>query len=476
EDFSLAVAAGAAYYGRVRRGQGVKVKGGIAHAYYLETVDAKGETAYICVMPRDTDESIDQVIDTQFKLKTNQQVVFRLFSSATRLNDKLGELISDDEELNSVAPMISALKYGKTDIREIDAGISSRLTEVGSLQIFLNSKESEHQWPLAFDLRPIQDSNQELGVIVDEEKQISALNYIEYVFKGDHERTLKTINAALETIIGLKREKWSISLLRRIVDKLLEIEDLRMKSEDHESRWLNLLGYCLRPGFGDPGDELRMRHVWKLWFNGTVFDKKQCICEWWVFIRRVSPGLTEGQQGTIANALMKIIMPKNIYRTDIKEGSQAQMEMWHCLGSLELISKRQKTKILNLLMERGNKIEAWELWVVARLATRRLFRGPANLVVKVDDAWSCVEKLRKLKFKDERKQSMLNFAISRIAAKSGDRALDIDDKQLATVKKFLEGNNAAVSWIRELDSTGERDAKSLAKMLADTLPVGLSLG
>ncbi|MBV7334017.1 hypothetical protein KFU94_38440 [Chloroflexi bacterium TSY] len=102
---------------------------------------------------------------------------------------------------------------------------------------------------------------------------------------------------SLEETLGLVKEKWPVSLIRRLADTLIATEEGRGLSHEHEARWLNLLGFCLRPGFGDPVDEWRMKRVWKLYFDGLRFPRQaQCRSEWWIFWRRVAGGLKSGQQ------------------------------------------------------------------------------------------------------------------------------------------------------------------------------------
>ena len=55
-----------------------------------------------------------------------------------------------------------------------------------------------------------------------------------------------------------KRDSWPIAALRRFSDVLIEVAAGRKKSPRHEVRWLNLFGFCLRPGFGVPGDDARV--------------------------------------------------------------------------------------------------------------------------------------------------------------------------------------------------------------------------
>ncbi|MEZ4618602.1 MAG: hypothetical protein R2867_24230 [Caldilineaceae bacterium] len=81
---------------------------------------------------------------------------------------------------------------------------------------------------------------------------------------GDGNYAPEGLRKRLESILELEKEAWPTSLIRKLADTFLEVADGRKRSFQHEAFWLNLLGFCLRPGYGDPGDELRMKTVWGL--------------------------------------------------------------------------------------------------------------------------------------------------------------------------------------------------------------------
>ena len=78
----------------------------------------------------------------------------------------------------------------------------------------------------------------------------------------------------LESVTGLKRESWPIATVRAFCDVLLEVADGRKLSPRHEVRWLNLFGYCLRPGFGDPQDRFRMIQARRIYQVGLAFPRE----------------------------------------------------------------------------------------------------------------------------------------------------------------------------------------------------------
>ena len=86
----------------------------------------------------------------------------------------------------------------------------------------------------------------------------SAGQLIRGVFGGsaDGDRLApETLVHQMEVALGGKRDSWTISDIRRLGDALLELAAGRKKSPRHEVRWLSLSGFCLRPGFGAPGDD-----------------------------------------------------------------------------------------------------------------------------------------------------------------------------------------------------------------------------
>ena len=55
----------------------------------------------------------------------------------------------------------------------------------------------------------------------------------------------------------MSRTAWPPSLLREIWEALVEVEAGRKQSPQHETRWLSLLGFALRPGYGMAVDDWR---------------------------------------------------------------------------------------------------------------------------------------------------------------------------------------------------------------------------
>ena len=81
--------------------------------------------------------------------------------------------------------------------------------------------------------------------------------------------------------------------IRRLADLLLELAPGRMRSVAHEIRWLNLTGFCIRPGFGSAADDWRISELRKVYSAGLAYPKDiQCQVEWLVLWQRTSAGFT----------------------------------------------------------------------------------------------------------------------------------------------------------------------------------------
>ena len=478
EDLSLAVAIGATYYGRVRRGWGVKVRGGISRSYYLEVVAGTGSRKLVCVMSRDTDENVKVDVPGVYRLQTNQKVLFNLYSSATRLFDEPGSVVDDTEELTLVAPLITVLQFGKTESKSVEVRISSEETEVGALRIFLISTATGHQWPLQFDLRPIPEqgpNNDREGLLVVDSTKLNAARGLLKDYFSTNQEKLPGLMSDIENLLGIPRRKWSIPLLRELVDTLQDLEVYRKQSAKHEMRWLNFLGFFLRPGFGDPEDSLRLRSVWKLWFNGPIYSKEvQVVSEWWVLWRRIAPGLKAGHQLTIASVLRKHLFPKSTYQEKIRYGDQVKQEMWRCLGALELLSVEMKTLIGNILLKRGKKLLSSELWVIARLGSRKMFHAPGNFVLPANTVGPWINQLMTLRPLNSANNYHL-FALTRLATITGDRSKDLSSSMIERVHQFLESNNCLQTWLEHLKRPTSDSPDETAKVLGDALPLGLTL-
>ena len=99
----------------------------------------------------------------------------------------------------------------------------------------------------------------------------------------------------------------------------------RKSSAAHEMRWLNLCGFCLRPGFGFPGDDYRIEQARRIYAEGLQFPNQvQNEIEWWIFWGRVAGGLNKNQQTDIFQRLSPVLLPRGQKRPRVESQPAAR--------------------------------------------------------------------------------------------------------------------------------------------------------
>ncbi|WP_426078397.1 Hsp70 family protein [Janthinobacterium sp. PSPC3-1] len=163
-DLDLAVARGAAYYSYVRRGHGVRIRGGTASAFYVAIESAmpaipgmEPPIQALCVAPFGMEEGSElELPGQQFGLVVGEPVHFRFFASSTRRNDQIGDLLdfwAPDElqELSEIQATLSAENRQAGDVVQVK--LHARVTEAGTLELLAVSVDGAERWKVEFDVR-----------------------------------------------------------------------------------------------------------------------------------------------------------------------------------------------------------------------------------------------------------------------------------------------------------------------------------
>jgi molecular chaperone DnaK (HSP70) len=157
-DPDLAVSRGAAYYGRVRRGQGVRIKGGTARSYYVGIERAELAVPGIpprldalCIAPFGMEEGTEVQLDKELGLVVGEPASFRFFSSTTRKDDPVGFAAQPGGELSELEPIEATLE-GKGE-HVVPVRLSARVTEVGTLELAAVEVSSGRRHKLEFNVR-----------------------------------------------------------------------------------------------------------------------------------------------------------------------------------------------------------------------------------------------------------------------------------------------------------------------------------
>ncbi|MDP3707580.1 MAG: Hsp70 family protein [Polaromonas sp.] len=163
-DMDLAVARGAAYYGYVRRGQGVRIRGGTARAYYVAIESAmpaipgfEPPVQALCIAPFGMEEGTDADLLTQeFGLVVGEPVHLRLLGSSVRRQDQLGTLLDfwQPEELQALGEIQATLPAeGRQAGEVVQVKLRAVATETGTLELTAVATQGGERWKVEFDVR-----------------------------------------------------------------------------------------------------------------------------------------------------------------------------------------------------------------------------------------------------------------------------------------------------------------------------------
>ena len=479
-ELDLAVARGAAYYSYVRStGSGVLVRGGLPRTYFIGIGEPReGQISAVCLVPRGAEEGAAVEIDNEaLQLVANRPVSFRLYSSLTRSEDRLGNVVEFstlDPDLHVHAPLHAVIRFGKkTEERLIPVKLGARLTEIGTLETWCESKISDNRWRLQFELRKAaaeQPAERKAAAVVSEQALKSSLELISAAFSLTDKSPIapEEVPSKLEQTMGLGKNSWPLSAIRQMADSLLAAADGRKKSPAYEVRWLNLSGFCLRPGFGYPGDDFRIEQARRLFPSGPTYGNQvQCEIDWWIFWGRVAGGLNRNQQADIYQRLSGFLLPRGSKKPQ-RINLSLLREMWRTASSLELLPIGTKTELGEALVKRVNAgdFKESELWCLSRLGARQLFYGPINLVVPPATITRWVEALLKVPNAGE--------ALASLARRTEDPTRDLAPAVREAVKRTLTTTPHAERLLASLEGE-EEDNRTLGRIFGEELPSGLVL-
>ena len=479
KEHDIAVAKGAAYYGLVKIGEGVRVGSGSARGYYLGVAkDGDGGKQHaVCLVERGLLEGSDiELKNRAFEVLTNQPVCFDVFSSSFRSGDKCGDIIEIDSSLTQLPQIQTIVRFGrKAELKNIPVHIEAVYTEVGTLELWCQSQASPHRWQLQFDLRKtlsslkIKDEDVLESSLIEEIRQ-----YIRNILKDKvNAKDLENSVTEIKNISGLKKEQWPLGMIRHMADELLENSKRRKISPHHEKRWLNLMGFCLRPGFGDGFDEHRIRKLWKIHGEGPVKDNNpQVRSEWWIMWRRVAGGLNAGQQKQFLIETTPWLFQKKGKTKKISV--QEQIEIWMAVANMERLQVDEKIKWAKHLFDTMKPVsyKPQHFWVLSRFGARELLYGSADRVVPPKEVWPWIESLMKQPWKNT--LPVIN-AIRQIARKTGDRTRDLDEDRLSSAANWILDHGGAPESVEILKDVLPIQKQERDMVFGESLPIGIVL-
>jgi hypothetical protein len=169
-DLDLGVSSGASYYGYVKQGKGVRIRGGLASTYYVGIESAmpaipgmEAPLEALCIAPFGMEEGTEtHAGSAEFGLVVGEPVHFRFFGSHTRRHDEAGMQLDywQDDELEELPELQATLPVeGRRAGEVVPVRLMAKVTEVGTLKleaISVNSTDANgepERWQIELDVR-----------------------------------------------------------------------------------------------------------------------------------------------------------------------------------------------------------------------------------------------------------------------------------------------------------------------------------
>jgi hypothetical protein len=489
----LAVALGAAYFGLVRRGEGIRIDARLARTFYLQV--QQDPPRAICVMPASAVPLDTLRLDQHpFHLQIGEPVQFPLYCSSTQLTHSFGEIVDiDPQRMTAMPPIQTVLDRGGGRRREsIPVVLESALTEIGTLamrvvsQPVLGVAEGELSWNLEFDVRS--GTRQEESIqsaagiseIVDDAQIARCFESLDRVFGEQPTASPKEAFALIGEAMGMPRKQWPVSLLRSVWGYLLERSDCRKRSPELEARWLNLLGWCLRPGFGLSADDWRVQQTWRTVHNKLLHRSASVVSESIILWRRISGGFTAGQQTALYQDAWSRVRPMLTGGGTLSD-TNAVVELLRLLGSLERIRSIDKSTVVeaclqSLSRKRMEPLRSALLWTIGRLGVRSPVYASLQQTVPADRAAAWLEAL--LAFRDPwvvKESTSYSLALMLMSRKTGDRYRDIPESLRPRILDRMREFGSPPLHIALVEFGGKLDEENATQILGDALPLGFAL-
>ncbi len=508
----LAVARGAVAHGLAHRGLGLRIAGGSAHAYYVGVGGGKG----VCVVPRGAEAGEKHVARGRtLALTVGRAARFPLFASASgtdREGDvvELGELGesnagSDESRFLALAPLATVITASDGEAREVNVELQGEISELGTLELSCLEKAGRaHR--LAFELRAGSTSTSTsmpppsmsaparstslppprsvASVMPSGDRRLDeARARVDRVFgkpSGDVDpREAKSLARDLEKIFG-ERDAWPTSIVRPLFDAVAEGAKNRKRSADHERVFWSLAGFLLRPGFGDPLDEGRVRALEPLYLQGLGFPKEtNNFRAWWIAWRRIAGGVSEAGQVAIRDQLDPFLAmdEAGTQTRPRKKPKNVRAEPWDevlfLASSLERVPTARRGELGTWILERTwTSTEPALYAAIGRLGARVPVYASAHHVIspRLAETW-----LGHVLRADWKSITSLPFAATQLARCTGDRARDVSGAMRAEVEKRLVLVGAKPEWARMVREVVVVDDAERRERFGEALPLGLRL-
>jgi hypothetical protein len=494
-DPDLAVARGAVRFGLARLGLVYRIESGASRGYYVGVAaeDAKGMRA-VCILPRGAREGVHYEAEGRtFELLVGRSVRFDLFASDVA-RDEAGAVVTvDPEGFERLPPLVASLPASGKEA-QVRVLLGGELTTTGQLELAADeAAPNGRRFKLEFQLREGALAQQrtapppptslappsmapERRTSIPPGKLGEATLVVDKVFGKRAEATpreVKDVVRDLEKILG-DRLTWTMETCRWLVDKLLANTGARRRSANHERAYFMLLGFGLRPGFGDPGDAGRIERAWPLFEGRLGFpDEAHGWQQFFIAWRRMAGGLTEPMQIAVRDAMDPVVAPPEAKLKAPKRMPAHVDELVTMLASLERVPVPRRVSLGEWFLEKTWTDEDPRLWsAIGRVGARVPLYASVHHAVPTKNAEAWLERLLRARWE---KIPTAPHAAVQLARVTGDRARDVSERLRSEVEKRLVAMNAKDAWIRAVRGLEEVGEEERVAILGEGLPIGLRL-
>ncbi len=488
----VAVARGAVRYGLSRHGRFFRVESSTSRGYYVALAsESKADAARaVCIVPRGAKEGEHHEAGRAFELVVGRSVRFDLYASDVAL-DEAGAIVAlDDDAFERLPPVVTRIA-ASTKESVLPVHLGGELLPTG--QVALSCTESvgasaeRRRFQLEFQLREATRSTSlpppaSVAPVVEGAGPLAATKRAEMerivlaVFGKKptaDDRAVKDVVRDLEKALG-ERSTWTMTVSRALVDLLLENPGARRRSDVHERQFWLLLGYGLRPGFGDPTDEARVARAFPLFEGRLAFpNEARGHQQFFIAFRRMSGGMTEAMQISFRDAMDGAVAPPEAGLKKPKRPPLAIDELLATLASFERVPAARRAALGEWLVERTWTSDDPRLWSwLARVGARVPLYASVHHVVSVSVVEPWIERLLRL---DWSKVPTAPHAAVQLARVTDDRARDVGERLRREIVRRLEAQGAKPAWITAVRELVSVDDDERAAILGEDLPIGLRL-
>ena len=396
-DADLSVALGAAWHLAQKLHGTAPMELGSSRAYYIGV----GDHQAVCILPQGaTAETVFRANPKGLRALVGYSVSLTVYQNSRRPSDQAGAVFPLDDSFQALPPVETLLRPPrqgrKATSPEVRVEIHSTLRSTGLLRLELHCAEPalkwKEPWPLDFNLRAqaaqpssaIEKSTTTAPDLIAQTAESLQSTWLAAAQRGS-KLTGNQLLSMGEGILNRGRTEWSGQVVRPLFDAWMVLWDSDAAGKSvppmAEEAWWHLAGFLLRPGWGVPGDDIRMKAFTTRALEAQNGLRRSVKVPYWIALRRVAAGFSE----EAASHLWAGIFP------DWK-GQTPAAEILLLAGSLESLprsTREQLTeKLIAVLEENPGQMAGWR--ALGRILSRVLLHGGAERVLSpawVETAW-----------------------------------------------------------------------------------------